>query len=241
MKAIASNGYVNTNNIAAGVVLTYNFLYGKDRDIPEIMLPYWVRLIDDHDRWIHAEVNSDQFCIGLSNVEWEEGKSGLYQTFLVKERNEILCGRTTDNFDKYSDMINIIMQTGKTIKRYMDKTNDVRKRLNAYPFTFTRPSDNKEVTWLCINSYGNSSILGDAINGYDAVVIYNRTRDNWYYSIYSAVDKDSVVEYAKAFGNYGGGISGGGHKHAAGWVTEDFMLYPKTVEAILKMENKKGE
>jgi oligoribonuclease NrnB/cAMP/cGMP phosphodiesterase (DHH superfamily) len=233
MRAIASNGYVNTNNTAAGVILTYNFLYGGDEDLPSSMLPYWVRLVDDHDRWIHKEENSDMFCIGLSNVEWEEGKSGLYQTFLVKERNEILCGRTADDFEKYSDMLNIISQTGRTIKKYMDKTNDVRKRFNAYPFTFTHPLENRKVTWLCINSYGNSSILGDAINEYDAVVIYNRNKDNWVYNIYSLVTKEPIVQYAKAFGLYGG-ISGGGHDHAAGWVTEDFMLYPKSVETILR-------
>jgi hypothetical protein len=85
---------------------------------------------------------------------------------------------------------------------------------------------------LCCNRGGNSLIFGDNFKDFDAVIPFTTDGVQWTYSIFSHESKEFDLSKVASFFRDKYGISGGGHKHAAGWVADhcifDEPQYKKT-------------
>lgn len=157
-------------------------------------IPKYVQLVSDYDTWGHKMPDSDAFKLGIDRY-----KNDVFDN--VWERLD------ESSLISYKDII----IEGYTIKSYIDRDNE--SYLNSYGFE----SEIDGVTVYAVNKSSNSWIFGDLINSYPAVVVFVFNGSRWKYSIFSS---DKGADCQKIAENHGGG----GHKHAAGFMSDELLL-----------------
>lgn len=180
---------------ASGAALTYMWFMDCTFD----KLPKYVQLVSDYDTWAHKMPDSDAFKLGIDgygNEVFDSVWERLDESSLIHDKNRLLRN---------------IISEGYTIKSYIDRDNE--SYLNSYGFE----SEIDGVTVYAVNKSSNSWIFGDLINSYPAVVVFVFNGSKWKYSIFSS---DTGADCQKIAENHGGG----GHKHAAGFMSDKLLL-----------------
>lgn len=109
------------------------------------------------------------------------------------------------------DAVYDIIRDGETIQKYID--NDNEQYLNSYGFEAYIDG----IKVYAVNKSSNSWIFGDKINEYDAVVAFVFDGSEYKYSIFSSKYGANCQNIAEFHG-------GGGHPHAAGFLSSTFDL-----------------
>lgn len=163
-------------------------------------IPSWIKFIDDYDRWQKKIPQSEYFILGCQSENTGLFKNNDLNTFWLKLSAD---GVVLDYVAK-----------GKTIMSYI-KTKYNEELSEAFEYTIDG------ITFLCMNSRGNSYVFGDKIEDYPGVILYsyNGNIKKYDYSVYSR--KNYGID-CKAFCEkyYGGG----GHYHAAGFSTDKLIF-----------------
>lgn len=220
LKLLAMAGSVHPENIFAGCMLTWLYFNYSTTELYDGILepiqnyiekncPTWIRLVDDYDKWAHKMENSTAFVTALNSIH-----GGLYSNLLASCKNSF-CMNDDDTND---NLCHSLIKEGITIDEYRKYENARALKNSAFHCTFTLPDDTT-LDILAINRVGNSLIFGDYIKDVDAVVTYSFDGHLWNYSIFSHESKDYPVNKVAEMYKEKYGITGGGHKHAAGWAT----------------------
>ena len=164
------------------------------------LIPKFLKYIDDYDCWKGKYLSTNNFHYGLT---------------ISSPKDSIISYLLEDN--KFaSDKIHDIIETGKEIQKYLQFENK-EYHVNMYGFEYTLPEEHGGLKCFCLNRKGNSLMFGDKINEYDAVIPFFYVNGKWKYSIFSNKEHIDCSEIAKTYG-------GGGHKGAAGWVTDKLIF-----------------
>lgn len=116
-----------------------------------------------------------------------------------------------DVLSEDEDAVYDIIKDGGIIQKYID--NDNAEYLRCYGFEASIDG----IKVYAVNKSSNSWIFGDKINEYDAVVAFVFNGDQYKYSLFSSKYGANCQKIAESHG-------GGGHKHAAGFLSDTFDL-----------------
>ena len=188
--------YINTNH--SGTWLAYEYFCELDDDeIYNERLPKVIKMVDDHDRWVHAYsestlLNDAFFCTPeLKNPEsdeWEE-----------------MIG------NDWSDYLKVLVEKGKIINQY-------REMLYAQHCKFAfevKIKDFEQYSAVALNDRGNSKCFSDLVKQYDICILFHTNRPGEVaMSFYSDPEfvKEKGIDVSKIALKY----NGGGHPGAAG-------------------------
>ena len=180
-------------------------------------IPEVIRLIDDHDRFVHEMPNSILFEDGIQSCDgYNDPVSDLWDN-LISGDVHIL----TD-----------VIERGRVVTDYKSNLySDVRVNVTQIA-NFVEDSANKSVAMYRgngINYIGNSLVFGDKYNTatFSLIYHYNGTDKEWKYSIYSPRIDFDCSKIAEYFG-------GGGHRGAAGFSTKDLIIKGGTIHITHK-------
>lgn len=166
----------------------------------EYHIPNVVRYIDDNDVWRHEIEESKYFTLGFQ-LEEDKNPTAKVWDDLIYSSNSIEAYNYVNN--------------GKLIWDYQNAM-DKKSMRNAFE------SDVFGVKCLCLNGYGNSRIFGDRFDEYPMVCRFNYdgSINKWRYSLYSSEQYSEPADVSAIATSYGGG----GHRHGAGFVTDEFIF-----------------
>ena len=164
----------------------------------DAIIPVFLKYIDDYDCWKKLYLLTNDFHYGLT----------------ISTPHDPIINRLLLS----SDGIDKIIFAGEKVQEYL-KFENKEYHIDMYGFEFTLPEENGGLRCFCLNRKGNSIMFGDKINEYDAVIPFYYVNGKWKYSIFSIKEDVDCSEVAKSFG-------GGGHKGAAGWVS-NILLFEK--------------
>lgn len=116
-----------------------------------------------------------------------------------------------DVLSEDEDAVYDIIEDGEIIQKYID--NDNAEYLRCYGFEASIDG----IKVYAVNKSSNSWIFGDKINEYDAVIAFVFNGDQYKYSLFSSKHGANCQKIAESHG-------GGGHKHAAGFLSDTFDL-----------------
>lgn len=112
------------------------------------------------------------------------------------------------------ECLNRVIQLGKTIKSYVDSSNEY------YASHYGYEAELDGIPCYVINNKQNSWIFGERYYTYPLCVVYVFNGSKYVYTLYSSNQEVNCAEIA---GRYGGG----GHKGAAGFSTDELLLKRK--------------
>ena len=167
-----------------------------DRKVTE---PELIRLAGEHDVWDHRDDRALPLQFGLSALEIHDLASVIEWQF---ETYPKLAGRATDALE-------IVVNGGVDIKRYIDKRNAEHALANAVTVKFAG------LICCCLNigQPGNSQMFTAALKDeHQACLAWRHTGKAVSVSLYGITGKstDGILEIAQSFG-------GGGHKGVCGF------------------------
>ena len=179
----------------------------------EIIVPDWLRYVDDHDRWQKQYPETENFFFGTAaedisftrNDEFTEQK--VFGSFWM------------DN--KFKDTKTLI-SNGANISKYIHAMY-TKELVDTFEYTIDG------TTFLCKNGRGNSYNFEKMIEYYPAVILFHYAAEygKWEYSVYShEKSMFNCSEFCKKYG-------GGGHFHASGFST-DKLIFTSNVSAKKK-------
>ena len=125
------------------------------------------------------------------------------------------------------NLLQELINKGEVIKQYIDSDYARMRKGQLYQFEVDIISDGKHHvrTIAAMNANGFSMLFGGVIEEVDAVIRYYQQSDGkWNYGIYSSKTRPTALNCELIATHYGGG----GHRHAAGWVStvnEPWTLY----------------
>ena len=158
-------------------------------------------LVDTYDRWLFTEEDMDP-------VYLNDFLYGSYQAYvmspIVKEMVENKSVRKLNSWIKIG-------------KGFHDLTVEMNK-LTAENFAFVTEFKGYKVK--AIEARGNSSLLGNAINEYDFVMIFHldSRKGSFVYSLFKNPNSEAdILSIAKSYG-------GGGHECACGFTCDDRLV-----------------
>jgi uncharacterized protein len=117
----------------------------------------------------------------------------------------------TIRFNSRGDNITSFIQIGKSIKSYVD----AQHKYNRETFAYVSEFDGHKC--LVCNRKDNSWLFGEYIDEFDFVVSCVFNGEKWISSLFSKKENINVGEICKKYG-------GGGHKGAAGFISDKFMF-----------------
>lgn len=168
----------------------------------DIIIPEWLKYVDDFDRWIKQYPDTDYY----QNGAYAEDIS-----FTKKEGDQIVYGSFWME-EKFNNVKKLV-QDGEAIARY--NHNKFKASLgDCFEYTIG------DTTFICKNGTGCSYEFEGLINKYKAAILfhYSAKSGKWVYSVYSGDDSTfNCTEFCKQFG-------GGGHFHASGFSTEKLIF-----------------
>lgn len=175
------------------------FNVGKN-NMREYNIPDVIRFIDDNDVWRHELDDTKYFSLGF---QMEEDKTPTAKVW----DNLIYSSNSRETY--------AYVNNGKLLWDYQTAQNN-RNMRNAFE------SDVFGVKCLCLNGYGNSRIFGDKFDEYPMVCRFNYdgSANKWRYSLFSSEKYSEPTDVSVIAKTYGGG----GHRHAAGFVTDEFIF-----------------
>lgn len=179
----------------------------------EYRIPFIVRLIDDHDVFLHNLKESRPFSYAYKNSE----------SSMVDPTNEDFW-EIIYNDNHY--MLHEMVCHGDTLIKEEARRNDKLREIGAFT---TDIFDG--YSCLCLNNLNHGSdMFGKEYEKYDMVCRFAYNGKNWSYSLYSAhTDRVDVSTFCKNFG-------GGGHRGAGGFII-DYCLFGNNAAPI---KTKKG-
>lgn len=179
----------------------------------DLMIPPWLCLVDDYDRWQNRYPDKSNFFILGCELENNNISMSVSANGMRRVVFNSFWGKMTNDPSSITRYIN----NGSVVKNYLDN-----RYTREFHDCFEWYSSEAGCTILCKNATGNSWNFCDAIPKYKAVCLYhyNGESGKWIYSVYSADDSD--FNCAKFCEKYGGG----GHPHAAGF-SLDYVLFDK--------------
>jgi len=161
-------------------------------------IPHFIKLISDFDCWIFKEKATKQFKFAIEARDY----SVLSPLWNALVRDEINDNR---------EFLNQMVAEGEIIRKY------VKREYKEYLEKYAYESKIQDIKCLVINRRVNSMIFGDDLDEYPIYVTWAYDGDKYRYSIYSEKEDIDCSEIAETFG-------GGGHKGAAGFVSEFQIL-----------------
>lgn len=177
----------------SGAGLTYMYLYNCSFD----ELPYHVKLVSDYDCWIYDyDPDTTNFKLGIETKNYDALDNIWIELFDTKEIMSI---------------INDVILTGMTIKKYIDMDNA------QYLKNYNYESEIAGHRCLVVNKKSNSWIFGDRYNEYPLVMVWVFDGKKYLYSIFSSNPNIDCSKIAESYG-------GGGHKGAAGFSSDELLF-----------------
>ena len=184
-------------NGESGALLTFRYLW------PEKEIPYPLRLVSDYDCW--------KFECGDDSVYFHLGMQAMDNSAFSRVWQKLFFSP----YDK--ECLNGILNTGKTIKNYVDSTNEY------YAGHYGYESELDGIPCYVINNKQNSWIFGERYYTYPLYVVYVFDGSEYVHTLYSS---HPDIDCAEIAGRYGGG----GHKGAAGFSTKERLLERKILK-----------
>ena len=170
-------------------------------------IPMVIKLIDDHDRFIHEMKDSIFFEDGIQSCDgYNDPVSNLWDT-LINGDNQALSS---------------VIDRGHVVTEYKNNLYaDIRSNASLLSIIY-EDNVNKTVgvyRGIGINYISNSLVFGDKYNdaAFSMVYHYNATDKEWKYSIYSPRIDFDCSKIAEYFG-------GCGHRGAAGFTTKELII-----------------
>lgn len=158
-----------------------------------------IRLVDDYDRWIHADPDSLLFNIG----------SEMYDT----DPTSTFWG---------APVIRQVIDEGQTIKKYNDMKNTKLTKSKGF---IIKINDHE---CIVLNTpEASSKAFGDCMDDYNFAIRFVFNGKNYEYSIYSTLEDIDCAKIAQFFNP-----KGGGHKGAAGFVSDKLIFSDQSVFVI---------
>jgi len=175
---------------ASGALLTFKYFspYG---DAPD-----FVKYVSDYDCWkFQYEPQTTFFKLGIETVKYDA----------LDEIWTRLLG------EMWTSEIGYLIVTGRTIKGYVDKTNDYYREHFAYE------SEIAGHKCLVVNQKTNSWVFGSKYGEYPLVMVWVFDGTRYVYSIFSGNPEIDCSKIAESYG-------GGGHKGAAGFSSKELLF-----------------
>lgn len=202
----------------AGCMLTYCYLHhmtqrgiGEIAEFQDTMVeeaPMDTKLVADYDVWA--------FKYGDDTTYFKLWFDSVYPT--PEEYLDIVRFNDTDGIEKY-------LNIGKCIKAYVE----AQHRYHREGFSYISEFDGHKC--LVCNRKDDSQLFGSFINDFDFVVSYIFDGKSWIHSLFSNKEHIHVGEICKKYG-------GGGHKGAAGFISNNFMFSKQMCSAKQYLEEK---
>lgn len=185
------------------------FLMAVDKGIPE-----WLCLLDDYDRMQKRHIpGTDRFILGC-----EVNNTGLATSVGKGPAKKVEFNSFWANLVSNPKAVKNYVNDGRLIQAYL--TSRYNRELPAGMFEWTAEDG---TVCCCLNSRGNSWNFQDEFLKYDACILFNMNANGtWKYSVYS--NDNSSFNCAKFCEGYGGG----GHFHAAGFVSEELIFIKRS-------------
>lgn len=176
------------------------------------IIPYVVKLVDDHDRFIHKYHESIDFLNGSQLYEGHDDPTSVFW--------DAVLGADTLVLDD-------AICRGNDITKYNHNRNeDIVKKAGTIRIVEEDKATGTSHVYegLGINYISNSLIFGDKFSSitFGLVYHYDASQSMWKYSIYSSDSDFSCNSIAEFFG-------GGGHKGAAGFSTKELVIKNGTI------------
>lgn len=192
-------------------------------EVRAIRVPNIIKMISLYDTF--DDGMDTRFIYGYSsyntNINSDEGKR--FWNILLGDISGAGYERTEIEHNLLEELIN----KGEVIKQYIDSDYARMRKGQLYQFEVDIVSDGKHHvrTIAAMNANGFSMLFGGVIEEVDAVIRYYQQSDGkWNYGIYSSKTRPTALNCEPIATHYGGG----GHRHAAGWVSpvnEPWTLY----------------
>lgn len=179
----------------SGAALTWMYFYG----CPFEKIPRFVQLVSDFDCWI--------FSYGSTTLWFKYGIESQNYGVMSPLWNALVRDEINDNREYLSKLV----ENGEIISKYVKR--EYKEYLKRYGYV-TELDGN---ACLVVNRSANSLIFGDKINDYPLVALWAYDGKQYKYSIYTESD---AIDCAKIAEKYGGG----GHKKAAGFVSNELIF-----------------
>ena len=172
--------YVELDINRSGALITYDlFIRGKESD--DKYIEHIIKLVDDHDRWIHKYEESMLFNAG-SIIFNTDPKSDIWHNPIT---------------------YNKAIEAGKTITEYTRINGNNNVRMHAYEVTI----NNHRCIVLNTPQF-SSTAFGDAYTAYKFAIRFNFNGSRYQYSFYSNLDDINCADIAKHINEAGGGHKG---------------------------------
>lgn len=188
-----------------GAMLTYEYYGMADHStqVDKEVSDTFIKLVDDYDRWVKADIRSDYLNTYLYN-----------------------CGQNYVGSQIFIDLFKSQEALDKAIefgKRFYD--NAMQKNRIIYD-AFAKDVEINGLKFKAIEGYGNSQLFPDEVmydESYAGVIVYHKAGDYYQFSLYSANSKYAMNEIAESFID-DTGRPGGGHRAAAGFRTKEKLF-----------------
>ena len=182
----------------SGALLTWQFCY------PETPAPLAVKLVSDHDTWLHKMRGSEAFFWGLSYLTDNAPTDSIWQN-LLHEQGDIgsALGEQTD-----IDLIDRIIAKGEIIMRFRKSLTFEHLSRFGYETEFEGHK-----TIACCTSEKGSGFFWAVIDKYDLVLSYCHNGEKFLCGLYSTNKNVDCAKIAQIYG-------GGGHRGASGFSVE---------------------
>ena len=173
----------------SGAALTWDYFSDLER-------PDCVNYVSDYDCWkFQYEPQTTFFKLGIETVKYDALDDIWARLF----------------GDMWVFEIGYLIVAGKTIKGYVDKTNDYYREHFAYE---TEIAGHK---CLVVNQKTNSWVFGSKYGEYPLVMVWVFDGTQYVYSIFSGNPEIDCSKIAESYG-------GGGHKGAAGFSSKELLF-----------------
>lgn len=168
---------------------------------PNMDVPYIIQLISDFDTFQNNMLPmSSYFKLG-AGIENQNPIEGIYY--------QLLNHTPTDR----EKMMEKIMEHGAVIKQYVDVDN--KKYFDSYAYK----TNFLGYQTMVVNKRSGSEVFGDSYGNCPLYCTYVFNGEKYVYSLFSVSEDVDCSALAAKFG-------GGGHKGAAGFSAENFVLAP---------------
>lgn len=193
----------------AACELCWEYFFGQKEEKPGA-----IKLVGDYDVWRYAYgERTKHFKLGFELFETDPGtKKGW--------------GNWTWLFGPDDDATEYYVEYGKPIQKFIDKEN--KSYVNSAGFY----ANFEGYRVVCCNKAKANSWLFDSVNpdSYEIMIPYYFDGEKYKYSLYSNLSYINCGEIAQRFSYKG--KQGGGHKGAAGFLSEKFL--PKFISKVYR-------